>query len=247
MTKGNERPQSPNFMSGTPRTFSLIFTRLPYLHHLEVCRKRVVHIISSRNFFVFPMSLDYGAIMTHVNNHRKLTLLLLVIGESDCLEEEYKVVRMTKDYFELGNGSSGGEKRKRTYFPKPIESIRDAEDQFTFLHEKVTHITFPTFVQGALVTLLWVTFYLPYAHRYIVPSQIEPFFPSSPVAGWILSILLVTHLLESILVMYKLSYVKVSSSTMIAWWILTMFYGLPITRKAIHLHKACRRSIKKSI
>ena len=190
------------------------------------------------------MSLDYEAIVAYINNHRKSTLLLLVIRESDCLEDEYKVVRMTKDFFELANISSPDRTTKRIYFLKQIESIEDAKEQLTILHKGVIHITYPTFVQGVVVTFLWMMFYLPYAHRYLLPSQVEPFFPSPAVAGWILIILFITHFLESILVVYKLSYIKISNGTMLVWWILTMVFGFPITKKALHLHKSHRRSMK---
>ena len=73
------------------------------------------------------MSLDYEAIVAYINNHRKSTLLLLVIRESDCLEDEYKVVKMTKDYFVLANISSPG-RTNQIYFPKQIESIEDAKE-----------------------------------------------------------------------------------------------------------------------
>ena len=87
----------------------------------------------------------------------------------------------------------------KIYFPKQIESIEDAKEHLTFLHERVTHITYPTFIQGVIVTFLWMMFYLPYAHRNLLPLQVEPFCPSPPVAGWILIILFITHFLESIL------------------------------------------------
>ena len=193
------------------------------------------------------MTLDvnaYESIMAYLNNHRKSTILLLAIDEPDSLEREYKVVGLTKDYFEIATPVTIGRKNKRTYFHKPIETSADVKDRFSFLHERATHITYPTFVEAVLLTLLWITFYLPYAHRYLIPSLIEPLCPSPPAAGWILLVLLMTHFFEGMLVLYKLGHAKVSNTTMFIWWILTIYFGLPITRKAIYIHKIHMRSLK---
>ena len=188
--------------------------------------------------------LNAESIIQYMNSNRKSTIWLLALASTSEKISQCQISEMSCDFMKIEVIVKGGKPKFFLHIPfkEPLSDNNDARKKLVDLHEKRTFIFFPNVLTTLFCVLLWI-FPLILSTSLLsksVPEDILPYVPKRDLALMLLYSLAVIHLMEALFVIHKLLPLKVSYGTLISWFVLTIWFGYPVTEKAILLNKIHR-------
>ena len=189
------------------------------------------------------MSFHPENIIASINNERRSTLLLIILGRTNAKIENFDVVSLNSNYFEIEVSIANQIEKMyiKSFFKEKLTDDLSAEKKIKELHENSLFLSFPKILPGLLATLIWAP--LPLCSIYfqnILPDSIHPYLPTTKLAAILTTLIFLIHAIEALIVSNILIKIKVSKLTIFFWAILTIWFGYLQTEKALLIRSSCR-------
>jgi hypothetical protein len=189
------------------------------------------------------MSFHPENIIASINNERRSTLLLIILGRTNAKIENFCVVSLNSNYFEIEVSIANQVEKMyiKVFHKEKVIDDLSALKKMTELHENSLFLSFPKILPGLLATFIWAP--LPLCSidfQNSFPDSIHPYLPSTKLAAILTALIFLIHAIEALIVSNILIKIKVSKLTIFVWAILTIWFGYLQTEKALLIRNFCR-------